>query len=79
MDDALHAREVIAPPPGVSLTHLSPTIGTEVSGIDLREPLDARAVAFLRKLWLDRKVIFFRDQPLTPEQACTLGEIFRRN
>jgi taurine dioxygenase len=54
-----------APPRGVELVHLHPTIGTEVHGIDLREPLTPALFAFLDALLVDRKVIFFRDQAIT--------------
>jgi taurine dioxygenase len=62
-----------ATPAGITLRHHSPTIGTEVLGIDLREPLDDELFGFLHRLLLDRKVIFFRDQFLTPEQHLDLG------
>jgi len=55
-------------PPGIELLPLSPTIGTEVLGIDLRVPLTPQMHAFLDGLLLARKVIFFRDQEITPEQ-----------
>lgn len=57
----------IDPPDGIRLEHLSPTIGTEVHGIDLRELSDER-VEFLKQLLLDRKVLFFRDQAITTEE-----------
>jgi taurine dioxygenase len=60
-------------PAGITLKHHSPTIGTEVLGIDLREPLDDEMFSFLHGLLLDRKVIFFRDQLLTPEQHLDFG------
>lgn len=65
-------------PSGFELEHLSPTIGTVVHGIDLRADLPAATWAWLRNLWLERKVIFFRDQPLTPEQHIALGRKFGR-
>lgn len=51
MPDALTGIDL---PQGVTLTHLQPTIGTEVAGLDLRAELDAATVAFLRALWLKR-------------------------
>ncbi|MGL4178113.1 MAG: TauD/TfdA dioxygenase family protein [Dermatophilaceae bacterium] len=60
-------------PDGITLKHHSPTIGTEVLGIDLREPLSDEMFGFLHQLFLDRKVIFFRDQFLTPEQHLDFG------
>ena len=55
-------------PAGIELVPLSPTIGTEVLGIDLRTPLTQETYAFLDSLLLARKVIFFRDQDITPQQ-----------
>ncbi len=42
-------------------------LGAEVSGIDLREPLPADAVREIRAALRQHLVIFFRDQPLTPD------------
>jgi taurine dioxygenase len=63
-------------PAGVVLDHYNPTIGTEVKGIDLRKPLSQEAAQFLRRLWLKRKVLFFHDQELTPDQHIALGRRF---
>jgi taurine dioxygenase len=63
----------LSTPDGVTLRHHSPSIGTEVLGIDLREPLDDDTFKFLNSLLLDRKVLFFRDQDLTKEQHLAFG------
>lgn len=55
-------------PEGLTLYHLSPKIGTEVLGIDLREKLTPSLAQFLKALMLERKVLFFRDQDITIEQ-----------
>jgi taurine dioxygenase len=61
--------EVLPPiPQGLDIVHLSPTIGTEIHGIDLTEPLNDELQQFLQDLLLARKVIFFRDQDLTAAQ-----------
>lgn len=52
----------------LSLAPLSPTIGAEVAGVDLREPLDDATFDELRRAILDWKVLFFRDQELTGAQ-----------
>lgn len=47
----------------LKLEPLQPSIGTAVHGIDLAKDLDEPAmVVFLRNLWLERKVLVFRDQ-----------------
>lgn len=66
----------LAVPSGVELEHLQPTLGTVVHGVDLREEISPEVAGFLRKLWLARKVIFFRDQALTEEQHIRFGRIF---
>jgi taurine dioxygenase len=54
----------------------TPTIGAEVHGVDLRTPLDAAVVTELRAALAERKVLFFRDQELSPEQHIALGRQF---
>ena len=60
----------------LKLEPLSPSIGTVVHGIDLSAPLAPEVVAFLRQLWLDRRVIFFRNQSLSPETLIAAGRRF---
>jgi len=57
-----------SPPAGINTIDLSPTIGTEVIGIDLRPSLTPELKDYLSRLWLARKVLFFRDQDITPDQ-----------
>ncbi len=60
----------------LTLSPLTPTIGAEVSGIDLAQPLDAGAVAALRQALLDWKVLFFRDQDITTDQHIAFARQF---
>ena len=47
----------------LKLEPVQPSIGTIVHGIDLAKDLeDTHVVAFLRELWLERRVLLFRDQ-----------------
>ncbi len=55
---------------------LSPVIGAEVSGLDLREPLDGRTLGLLNEALARHLVLFFRDQNLTLDQHKTLGHRF---
>jgi taurine dioxygenase len=57
---------------------LTSELGAEVSGIDLRKPLDEMQVASLEQALLDHLVLFFRDQPLEPERQLALAERFGR-
>ncbi|HEY6821972.1 MAG TPA: TauD/TfdA family dioxygenase [Burkholderiales bacterium] len=52
----------------LALKRLAGALGAELSGVDLRKPLPADAVAEIRRAFLENLVIFFREQPLTPEQ-----------
>ena len=62
---------------------LEPTIGAEVTGIDLRRPIAPDGVDQLRRLLLERKVLVFRAQRLSPDEleqfTRYLGEPFRRD
>lgn len=52
-----------------------PGVGAEISGIDLRQP-SAQAQAELRAVLVDRKVLVFRDQELSPHQYAAFLRIF---
>ena len=60
----------------LTLAPLTPTIGAEVSGVDLSRPLEAGEVAALRQALLDWKVIFFRDQDITTDQHLAFARLF---
>jgi alpha-ketoglutarate-dependent sulfate ester dioxygenase len=55
--------------------HLSGTIGTAVDGLDLRT-VDGEVVAELRRLLVDRKVLFFPAQHLSPAELVAFGARF---
>ena len=61
---------------GLSLMPLTPTIGAEVSGIDLAHPLAPADKAALRQALLDWKVLFFRDQHITTDQHLAFARNF---
>ena len=60
----------------LALAPLTPTIGVEVSGLDLRKPVDDATLKDLRQALLDWKVLFFRDQDLTTEQHLDFARRF---
>ena len=62
----------------LKLEPLSPALGTVVHGIDLDRDLEhAELVQFLRELWLERRVIMFRDQQhLTRDGLIRFAEYF---
>lgn len=55
---------------------LTPTIGAEIFGVDLRVDLDATTVAALRRAWLEHGVLFFRDQAIAPEDQLRFARRF---
>jgi taurine dioxygenase len=55
---------------------LSPTIGAELHGVGLAAPLDDETLAEVRRALLEYKVIFFRDQDITPEQHVAFARRF---
>jgi taurine dioxygenase len=58
------------------LTQLGATIGAEIDGVDLRNPLDDATFAELQRALLAFKVLFFRDQDLSPAQHADFGRRF---
>lgn len=61
---------------GFSLTRVTPTIGAEIADIDLRQPLDEATYMALRRALVAHKVLFFRDQDITPAQHVQLARRF---
>ncbi|MGK0471783.1 MAG: taurine dioxygenase [Candidatus Azotimanducaceae bacterium] len=58
-------------------THkLTPSIGAEISGLDLTKPLSQGEIAALNDSLVEHKVIFFRDQPITTSQHLTFARQF---
>lgn len=55
---------------------LSPVLGAEIGGVDLSQPLDDGVIAEIRRAWLEYRVIFFRDQDITPEQHLAFARRF---
>lgn len=52
----------------LSVRRIAGALGAEVSGVDLRRPMDKGAARALRQVFLDHQVIFFRDQDLSLDQ-----------
>jgi len=60
----------------VRVRALTSAIGAEVSGVDLRDPLDAEQHAALEQALLDHLVLLLRDQPLDPERHLAFARRF---
>ncbi|MBN8843219.1 MAG: TauD/TfdA family dioxygenase [Sphingomonadales bacterium] len=61
---------------GVAISPATPTIGAEISGLDLDRPLSSSEGELLRAAWLRFKVVFFRDQDISHESHVRLGRFF---
>ncbi len=61
---------------GFEVRRLSPTLGAEISGIDLSGGLSDEIIAELAAALAEFKVIFFRDQPITSAQHVAFARRF---
>ena len=59
------------------LRTLTPHIGAEIRGLDLSQPLDDGQALELERAFLDKMVLVFRDQHLTPRTAQGLRTALR--
>jgi alpha-ketoglutarate-dependent sulfate ester dioxygenase len=60
----------------IDVRPLSGHTGAEIHGVDLRHPLAPDVLAEVRATLLQWKVVFFRDQDITPEQHIAFGRQF---
>ena len=61
---------------GLSFEHIGLTLGTVIHGVGLSGPLSDSLINCIRQTLLERKVIFFRDQPVTEDQLIQFAERF---
>src|SRR5438046_10054810 len=61
-----------SPYESITLDKLTPIIGGEIGGVDLREPTN-RQMDEINRAFAENLTIFFRDQHLTPEQHLDIG------
>jgi taurine dioxygenase len=60
----------------IDVRPVTPVIGAEIRGIDLRQPLDEADAAQLKRALHQWKVLFLRDQDITDEQFLAFGRTF---
>lgn len=60
----------------IDIRPLQPTIGAEIGGVDLRQPLSPVVRDAIKAAILQYKVVFFRDQTLTDEQHAAFARQF---
>jgi len=51
-----------------TVSKLTPEIGAEIRGLDLREPLDDETLAQVRQVWLDHVIVLFPEQEIDDGQ-----------
>ena len=76
MKDKFHPDEFESRTLPFEVNRLSPTIGGELLGVDLREDLTAEIKDLIYEALLVYKVIFFRDQELTTDQHIHFSKNF---
>ena len=62
--------------PDFTVTPLTPSIGAEISGIDLAAPIGAATRERLSQALAEHLALVFHDQSLTPEQYLAAAETF---
>jgi len=60
----------------IRITPITGALGSEISGVDLRQPLGNTARAEILDAFANALVICFRDQELTPEQHFAFSDVF---
>ena len=76
MKDKFHPDEFESRTLPFEVNRLSPTIGGELLGVDLREDLSSEIKELIYEALLVYKVIFFRDQDLTTDQHIHFSKNF---
>jgi len=60
----------------LTITPISPAIGAVISGIDIAQPLEQDNRDAIEQALLAHHVLFFRDQPITPQQQARFAAHF---
>ena len=61
---------------GLEIRPLTPVIGAEIRGVDLREPLAGEEVAAIERAFLARQVLFFRGRDVPVDRLLDFGRHF---
>ena len=60
----------------ITVRKLAPALGAEVSGVDLRKPIDAGVLSEIRDAWHAHLVLRFRGQRLTDPELLAFSRLF---
>ena len=72
----MDATATQARPATFALRPLSPALGAEISGVDLRDPIDAALKGKLLDAWHEHLIILLRDQVLDEDAQVRFAETF---
>jgi taurine dioxygenase len=61
---------------GLDIRPLSDSLGAEIRGVDLSQPLDDATAAAIRDAWHEHIVLLFRDQDLSEDDQVAFAEKF---
>ena len=61
---------------GITVSKLHPHIGAEITGVDLRQPLDETSFEVIREAWNQHSVLVLRDQRIDDEQQVAFASKF---
>ncbi|HEX3407955.1 MAG TPA: TauD/TfdA family dioxygenase [Caulobacteraceae bacterium] len=70
--------ELARPETRLRLAPITPSLGADVTGLDLRRDLDAATVAAIRQALLQHKVLVFRDQAIDDARQIAFSRYFGR-
>jgi taurine dioxygenase len=60
----------------ITISRLTPALGALVDGITLADELPQQSIDRLGELLVEHQILFFRRQPLTPQQQCRFAAHF---
>src|SRR5476651_2829107 len=60
----------------LTVTPLSTALGAQISGVDITQPLNPEQRDAIEQALLKHQVLFFRDQPITPQQQARFAANF---
>ena len=61
---------------GITVSKLHPHVGAEITGVDLREPLDDASFEVIREAWNQHSVLVLRDQRIDDDQQVAFARRF---
>ena len=63
-------------PAGITVSKLHPHVGAEITGVDLRRPLDDASFEVIREAWHEHSVLVLRDQRIDDDQQIEFARRF---